>query len=357
MIPANPLLDLDPGIGQVASTFRWDIMDDAGGVLGQIHPEITPVPTMSNDTRSAVYRTVRGVRIRQEEFRHLDPYRDRVRPSMVLQDGTVWPLGIFLISVPSTPEGSIESTTVATLLDRRYQLGQNMPHSYAIPNRGSVYDAMVEVAGFYGLTTGKIEPNFTQVSGGPANWAPDATGTTVMESLAQRCGYFPPHFDHFGDLVLRSLDALRPGVGHRYDRASGRIVVGTLVPSANLLDAPNIFRVIGSGPTSGEVYAEARVDPGQRNSVERTGREVIKVVRKQGVGSRDACLAVAQSLAAASASQYATAEFTGPPDPRHDTFDIVQIDDDVYREVAWSLEMRPGGPHSHTLVKSVVNDG
>lgn len=357
MVPANALLDLDPGIGQVASTFRWDVVDDAGGVGGQIHPEVNPTPTMTNDTRSAVFRTVRNVRIRASEFQDLDPYRDRIQPSMVLQDGTSWPLGVFVVSVPSTPEGSVESTTVATLLDRRHQLGQNMPHSYAVPNGGSVYDAMVEVAGFYGLAAGKIEPNFTRVSGGPANWPPDAVGTAVMESLAQRSGYFPPYFDNAGALILRPLDALLPGVGHRYDRSQGRIVVGTLVPSANLLDAPNIFRVIGSGPTSGEVYAEARVDPGQRNSVERTGREVIRVVRKQGLGNRDACLAVAQSLAAASASQYATAEFTGPPDPRHDTFDIVQIDDDVYREVGWSLEMRPGGAHSHTLVKSAVRDG
>lgn len=351
-VTPNDILDLREGIGQVACSFRWDVEDLGGNVQGEVHPHARSA-VISNDTRSKVYRTLRGVRLRESEARDLDLFRTVVHPWMVLEDGTRWSLGRFRFTGGTARYGSLETSSDVTLGDARFVLGQTLPRSFGVSDGGSVYGAMLEVAGLYGFPTGGITPTDAVVGGGPATWPPDGNGLQVLESMSQRARYLPPYLDNDGTLTMRPVDQVRLGVGHVYD---GRVVVKTLTTSEGLLEAPNAFKVISSGPTKGETYAVAYVDPTAPHSRERRGFTVMKVIRRQGLPDQPACAAVAQSHAAASAEQYATAQLTSAPDPRHDTFDIVQVGADAYREVASTMEMRPGGAHTHTLVKAAVLD-
>lgn len=350
----NDLLDLR--VGQLACTFKWDLIDVYGTVLGQLHPELGA--SVSNDTKSTVFRQVRNVRLRESEARDVNPLVHMVRPWMILEDGTQWPLGKFMFQLDQRPEGTLETPLETTLVDQRLLLDQAMPHAYGITDGGRVFDAMKEVAGIYGFSTESIVPTDAVIGGGPVNWPPDATGLQILESLAQRVGYNAPYFDNLGDmLTLRPIEPLRIGYNHTYDRAGGRIEVRTLVTATNLATAPNAYKVVSSGPTNGEIYAVAYVDPWLPHSVMRRGKTIMKVIRRQGLADEGACLNVATALARNDASQYATASFTSVPDPRHDTFDTVEIDGEVYREVSWEMELMPGGAHSHTLVKGVIDDG
>lgn len=355
---ANPLLDMRAGIGQVASTFKWELVDHLLQVVGEIHPEAGGA-SMDLNTTAALPRAIRNVKLREKEAREIDLFRTWVRPSMVLEDGTEWPMGVLSFSTDGYTEGSLETSLSTTLIDLRYQFNTAMPHSFGIPSGSSVRDGLIEILGIYGIFNAEVGESQVVASGGPMNWPPDATGTTIIDALASKAGFFKPYFDRRGVLVCRVPDKIEEGVGHQYpiDSINGRVERGSMVRSTNLLEAPNGYKVIGSGPTKGEVSAIAYVDPTLPFSRERTGRERLKVIRAQGVGSADMCLQIAQTAARQDAAGFATASFTSVPDPRHDTFDIVELAGEPYREIGWSMDMKPGGSHKHQLVKAVLKDG
>lgn len=354
MITPNALLDLRPEVGQVGCTWRWDLVNDTGGVLGQIHPALGA--TLTNDTNASAYRTIRNVSIRQSEWADINIFTDYVRLWMVLEDGTQWSQGVFALTSDERVEGTLETPLSTTLVDKRFLLDSTMPFSYGIRNGALVYPAMVRVAELYGIPDAAITDTGARVGGGPVNWPPDATGLSILASLCQRAGFHPPYFDNAGILTLRPPVALQLGQGHVYNRRNGRIRQGALSRSTNLLDAPNAFKVISTGATSNEVYATAYVNPTLPHAKEQTGRVRIKAIRRQGLADRAACLAVAQSYARADAGRYATMTLESVPDPRHDTFDLVEIDGDPYREVSWAMALEPGGTHSHKVVKDTVEE-
>lgn len=354
MIPSNQLLDLARGTGQVTCTWRWDLVNDTGGVLGQIHPATGA--TIGNDTTGTIYRTARNVRIRQTEWTDINPFTSFVRPYMVLSDGTEWPQGVFAFTTDEHTEGTIETPVTTTLVDLRFLLDQTMPFSFSLPNGAYVWPAMVAVAEYFGVVNHQITDTGTQIGGGPVAWPPDATGLQVLESLCQRSGFHPPYFDNAGTLIMRPPVALQLGQGHVYNRGEGRIRRGGLGTSTNLLTAPNAFKVISANSTGNEIAATAFVDPTLPHSREQRGAIIPKVIRRQGLRDRLSCFAVAAAYARQSAAQYATVTLESVPDPRHDTFDIVEIDGDPYREVSWTMAMTPGGRHDHRLVKDTVSE-
>lgn len=349
----DPLLDLAPGVGRVASTFRWDLVNATGGVIGQIHPQRGA--SISNDTAASIYRTVRDLKLRQAEWQAINVFTDFVRPYMVLSDQTEWPLGLLSFASNPVVEGSVESTMSSSLVDLRFVLDQAIPFSYGLRDGALVYPAMVEVVELFGIINYEIADVGARIGGGPVTWPPDATGLAILESLCQRAGLHPPYFNNNGTLVLRTPLALQLGVGHVYDRSAGRIRRSSLTSTSNLLTAPNAFKVVSAGGGGNDVSATAYVDPTLPHSRENRGVVIRKVIRRQGLGDQAACLVVASSYARDSAAQYATREFSSVPDPRHDTFDVVEQDGEAWREVRWDMQMRPGGEHIHRLVKDTVS--
>lgn len=353
-VTANPLLDLRSNVGQVACTFRWDLVDVSGNVIGQIHPETGA--TINNDSGSEVKRAIQSLTLRESDSRHINLFRDLVRPWMVLEDGTQWPLGVFAFTVDDYTEGTIETSMGTTLLDLGFILTQQMQTSYGLNDGQSIGPAMETIADMYGIFNRDIHPTHERIGGGPVNWPMDTPGTTILKSLCERAGFHPPYFDNNGTLVCRPIDPIQPGVGHQYSRSDGRIEVGTLKNSTNLLTAPNAFKVVSSGTTTGETYAVAYIDPFLPHSKERRGYVITKTIRRQGLASVGACQQVANSYARQDASHFAKVSFTSVIDPRHDTFDIIDIDGVAYREISWSMELAPGGTHTHTLIAGQVQD-
>ena len=126
----------------------------------------------------------------------------------------------------------------------------------------------------------------------------------------------------------------------------------TIAENENLLDAPNVHLVVNSGPNDLEIVGRARIDATQPHSVENRGYEVIEVHREQGVSSSDEATRMAKTYAAAHPHDYAELSFQSTPDPRHDTFDLIEFGDVVYRERSWTLRLRPGGPHTHDCTRA-----
>ena len=353
VVPANPLLDLTPGVGVVASTFQWDLLDRHGQVTAQLHPQTGA--SLTNDTTATVYRQLRNLVFRQDDWAQVDPFEHRVRPWMVLSDGSRWPLGIFLFTADIRTRGSLETPLSTTMLDQRLILSQTMPFSYGIPDGGFVRSAMLEIIGLYGISDVNVAQTGARIGGGPVSWAPDASGLTILESLAQRAGFWPPYFDNRGTLLLRAVHPLgSEATVHHYDSPNPRVLRDTLQYSTNLLTAPNAFRVISSGTSGTEVYATAYVDAAEPYSRENRGVTITKVIRRQGLPDQASCRAVAAAAARAAAGSYATVEFSSVPDPRHDTFDTVDVSGELWREMSWTMALSPGGDHQHRLAKTIT---
>lgn len=353
MIVANDLLDLRAGIGQVASTFRWDLLDSVWNKVGEIHPEIGV--SISNQTNAQVMRVARDVKLPQSEWSHIDLLRHRVRPSMILQDGTEWPLGVFFFTSDDETESSADTNLSTTLLDLRFILTSPLPYSFGVARNGSIRDAIIQVISMLGITRYSVGASTATAAGGPINWPPDASALDILRSLATKASFHTPYFSNTGELTLRPIDALQQGVGHQYTTdENGRIEVGTYTHSTNLLTAPNAFKVISTDALGHEVFGIAYVDPTLSHSKEKRGLVITEVIQAQSLGSTAACIAAATTHARQAFNQYATAQFSSVVDPRHDTFGVVQVRDQVYREVGWNMECKPGGRHEHTLVKKVV---
>jgi hypothetical protein len=116
-----------------------------------------------------------------------------------------------------------------------------------------------------------------------------------------------------------------------------------------------VYLVVGLSPGRTEIVGRAEIDPRLPHSIpNRDGLEVPKVTRVQGLASTQQAQRIAQAQAAADPFQLAAVDFDAAPDPRHDLFDLVEYDGAVWNEDAWSLELRPGGRHSHRLTKQVL---
>lgn len=350
----NNLLDLRTGVGQVGSKFVWEVLDMGQRYIGAVKPERTV--NLDMNTNGITMRTCSGLRLREKDARELNPLANLLSPVMVLGDGTRWRLGVLAMTDDNTIEGTGQNFLELHLDDLRFILNYPMPHSFGVDDGGSIYAAMLELVQGIGITRHKITPTTATIGGGPVNWPPDATRLSILESLCAKAGYYKPYFDNDGYLVLRPAGALTPDEAHVYTRNNSRLIPGSIVSSSGLLKAYNGYKVISSGPTNGEIYAVAYIDSKLEHSKERRGFEVLKTIRVQGAASLEDCQRIARTHANQDPLRYGGVQMISSPDPRHDIYDVVQWDGALYLEVSWSLQLRPGGDHRHSLVRALVTD-
>lgn len=350
-VPANPLLDLDPGIGQVASSIRFEVVDRDLEVVGTVRP--LEAASINAKVQGNIKRTLNGVRLGESALRDLDPFRHRIKPWWVLEDGTEWPLGVFVFTASAIHVGTYVSTLDTTLMDQEHILDQGTNATFSIAAGGSIRTAVEALIGQLRITN-VVLPSTTVTVGDPVVWAAGTSRLRILNELCALAGWLSPYFDNDGVLVIRTPpDVDHDAPDHVYDSNAQhrcRILRASIVQNDNLLDAPNVFVVICSGPSDGEIVGAAQVDPRLPWSVANRGYEVVEVIRVQGLTST----AQAEYLAAVYASQaggYRNVTFDGTADPRHDLFQLVEYDGVTYREIAWNLTLKPGGSHSHTLTR------
>jgi len=350
----NPLLDLDPGIGQVAASFRFDVCSAATPTsIPVVHPIRTNMQIVNNPYAN-VRRVLRSFEIPPDESEQIDLFRDRICPKLVLEDGTVWPLGEFLFVTEERTVATSGRPLRTTLFDQTWLLTLPRINHFGVDEGQDPIAAIVELAG----EVNALDPeNFVVIQSGevplvnsPISWPSGTPRLRMMNELAELAGYFPPYFDHEGSLIVRPIgpfqvteDALV------YDSTSPRIKAGTYVVNPNRLQAPNTYVALNSGSQGGEISGVFRIPSNEPNSVERRGIEIPEIIRVQGPNSASNSTAIAQARAEADPRAFEQVQFVSAPDPRHDTFDVVVVDGTTYWEADWSMELRPGGNHVHNL--------
>ena len=321
----------------------WQVIDKDGVVTGEADAE---GGSISVSTNSAASRTANGVTFPPGSLADVNPLTDRLAPYWTLQDGTGYPLGVFYFATNPVAYADGGEWYTPNLMDGSLLLQEPTAESYSIRSNALVQGQMaaaVEAAGVTDYTVDETDARTLD----PLAFPPGTTWHEVIHGLCELAGFLPPYFDNTGRLVLRATpDLNNASPDLTYD--GRRIVAGTRIATDAVLGAPNRHLVIATGATETEIAAEAFVPASAPNSPENGARVITEVHRVQGIETTAQAQRMAQSYAT-QAPDLRELTFTGPPDPRHDVWTLVEVNGVLWVERAWSLTLDPGGPHTHSL--------
>lgn len=351
---SNALLDLNAT--SRAASWRFDLYDgsDYQGTL-TLADRGSP-PNLSVDTSRAIKRTLTGVVLMPGEIEEIDVVRWSMKLVMLLNDGSQWPQGTFRWADVSRPvvssmDGVVQMGAVCNFVDQLMIVDQQLDRSVSYPPGTNITDAIVALLAELPIefnvmsSSAMISPEAEAVS-----WNIGASRLKIINDLAAMIGYHDLYFNNAGvgilapmpDPLVVSADVLQYPVGQR-------TFFGTATRSTNLLDLPNRFVVVNNGATQVPVFGEYDIPADAPHSFENRGFFVTQVEQFQGIASSADATYAAQSLGRMWRFPYETVEFAGPPDPRHDHYDIVNFEGDQFLELSHNVMLRDGSDHQHVL--------
>lgn len=374
--PDDPLFDLTIR-GIRASTFSFTLIEgNTNFIVGPLTPLRNTVPTLSHDTTRSIKRTLTLI-LGVEDTAKFDEIAHRVKVAMVLEDGREFPLGTYMAASVSRLTTTAGDLATVALTDEMFVLSQQIPESFAVSMNtytigggvtsviaGTVFDAVNDFLDRYPLMNpntpppGSIGPQRTvtraiEFSNFPITnaWQTGTNGTTVLSDIATVGAYFTPWFDH--DNVFRMIKAFDPiEVVPTIDLdAQATVIRDSIMETNDLLNAPNRIIVVsnqGSGDNRDRALVGTYdIPPTAPHSVINRGFVVAETFNIQ-VSTQFQAQTVAQNIAV-NQRVAERVELSTPPDPRHDSYDVIRWDDRLWLETAWSMPLIEGGTMTHTL--------
>jgi len=346
--PTADLLDLSNGVRRRADSFRFYLLDQADETIGELHPPRTASLSLTTDTGAAVPRTMSGFRLLASEATEVNPLVDRLAPTMVLQNGEEFQLGVLLWGDDAQPRRPWGTEHASSLVDKMTLLNQPIRATIGFAKGADIGVAALGVALDAGLTLDEIEIDpITADLGVGMTWAIGTQYRTVLGELMNVVGFLPPHFSQLGKLRLVDTPDLSTVIPDLIYEAGGRIIADSILDSNDLLTAPNRFQVY---ETSGQaqivgIYDIAATEP---HSYANRGFYVTESESAQGLKTTDRANKAAKSLAMRSPA-YRYRRFQSTLDPRHDHWDPVTCLGETWMETRHVMELRSGGKHTHEL--------
>jgi hypothetical protein len=355
MPTTDNLLDLQ-GVGQRSVSYRWELLDKDEMMMGELHPlrDEGMSPVITHDRARAVMRDISGFNLVPYEANHVNTLTDRIRPVMLMEDGTEHPLGVFLFAEASAPVHSYGKTLSSTLVDKGLILDQPLERSVTIASGTFARDGIASLLAGVGVEA--IVDSSSSLVGAAMSWPPGTTRLQVITDLGAATGYMPPFFHHTGHCHVHQF--INPETRDiQVSYADGKnIYASSPVESNDLLRTPNRFIVIGTDPTTDAAIVGIYDVPATAPfSFEQRGIRIVEVVDHQGIENVTAAATVVKNWAL-SRQIFEYISFLGPPDPRHDGHTVVEYNGVRWLENVWSLPCTPYGPMSHTLQKIYVDE-
>lgn len=346
-LPQDPLLDLPPWVGQRQATFRFDLFNGVTGVQqGQIHPIRTAA--MTHDTTRTIKRQM-TVSLGAEDTARVQTINARVKPFMVFPNGQEYPLGTFMFTDASRQVYTSGKLGDMALNDEMFLVDQGIGFGIGGTAVGSSVNALIRQV-LAGLPIRYVTENSPY--GSTQGWTTGTTRGSILEALCITGDFFSPWFGNDSELhFIRSFDPAMRIPDFDFD-AGNQVFRAGIVESDNLLTAPNRFIVISNSSTAPElaVTASASVPPNAPHSLINRGFEILSVSTLQLEDNAQAT-AVAQNLVNRQ-TIFETVTLTTAPDPRHDSYNVIRWQGDLWLELAWSLAMTEGGNMNHSLRKA-----
>ena len=343
-LPPNDLLDLAPWVGQRSSTFIFQLIN---GLTGEHRGFITPIrnANLSHDTGRVIKRQL-SIGLGVTDAETINPLTDRILLSMRLGDGSTWPLGRYMFTDQTNIRFTSGILSSVVLNDEMFLVDQQIGVGFD-SNSLSVPAAYAE------LLTGLGVDFVAEPSGGfvmAQAWTIGTNRGSIMDSLAVSGDYFSPWFGN--DSILHLIRTFNPVTRvPQFDWDSGNQVFReSISETSNILTAPNRFVVISNtNTTSGQVVGIANVSVTAPNSFANRGFYITDTKTLQLADANQA-QAVATGLANRG-TVFETTTLNTAPDPRHDSYDVIMWQGSFWLELAWTMQMTPGGTMSHTLRK------
>lgn len=357
--PFDTLLDAAPWVAQRVATFRFDLVNGlTDQPLGELHPLSTATPAIDHNTGQTIKRRLSGLALDRSDTAEINPLTDRVIVAMLLA-GRSWPLGRYMFTdhIRALSTGGAQSG--GALVDEMYIVDQQLTETFAPTNPGDTAEVAVRE-----LLDSLVDPSAQSLplarqpvieqSGYPAigAWAAGTTRGQVLSALTTQGDYFPPWFDNRGAFhMIRSFEPADRVPDFDLDR-SGAVIANTITQSSDVLAAPNRFVVISNSGDGldAPVVGTYDVPPTAPHSIQSRGFVLADVRTLQLVDIRQA-IAAARNLGLRQ-TVFDRADLATFPDPRHDSYDVIRWNGDLWLELAWSLPLVEGSQMSHSLRKA-----
>lgn len=346
----DPLLDLDPWVGQRSCTYRFALTDAVTGEhLGDIHP--IRAASLSHDTSRTIKRQLR-MALGVADMRAVSPISDRIRVYMVFGDGTEYPLGKYMFTDASRQVFTSGRLGDMVLNDEMFLIDQQI--SAGINGIGFGVPLVIQTV-LSGLPIEfELEPAPFECA---ESWGLGTHRGSILESLAVSGDLFSPWFDNNG--VLQFIRTFNPADKiPDLDLDAGNQVMRTgIVETDDLLTAPNVFIVTSNNPAdrTAPIVGRASVPATAPNSVANRGFEIPQVETLQ-LSNQQQASAVAQGLANRN-TIFERVNLSTAPDPRYDSYTVVYWQGDLWLDLAWNLTLSEGSPMDHTFRRSYRGEG
>lgn len=347
-VTADDLLDLRVGQRAESPEF-W--LHTSGGDVERVYPDAGRAPVIENNVNRSIKRTLSGLRLAPSDADAIDPIGDRLAVRWRLEVGDPYDLGVFLFSDIGRERHSYGSTMDAGMFDQLFILDQPRRHSFSARKGANVADLLVSLAAQAGITDTEIDNSDAEIHR-PTVWPVGTTSLVVMSELCGRASMYSPYFSNSGTLRCREVPELSvASADHSYPvDATSRVRRDPApVESDNLLDAPNVYLVVSTSGNGGPIAGSYRIPAEAPHSSANRGFDIVRKIDAQGVASAEQAARMAKAAASTDDATATRVSFSAAPDPRHDTFDVVDFDGVAYREQSWRLTLRAGGPHQHDL--------
>lgn len=346
-LPNNPSLDFNTGVGQRGCTFRFKL---SNGVTGEQLGDINPLrnATLSHDTTNTIKRRL-NITLGLGDSELIDPITARIEPFMVTADGTEWPLGRYLFTDVSYQEFVNGNLSNLVLNDEMFKVDQQITSGLdaSFGEDQGVTSFIVKVITGLGVELDIERSQFETTQA----WTAGSNRGSILEALALTGDYFSPWFGNDTKLhFILAFDPMSRTPDFDYDRGN-QVLQASVIHTSDILVAPNRFVVISNSSRNPEAAVTGVVDspPNSPNSFAKRGF-YIPLVKDMQIATTEQAVAVAKNLAQR-LTIFERVQLTTPPDPRHDSYNVILWKGDLWLETAWSMTLVEGGSMTHSLRK------
>lgn len=344
----DPLLDLAPWVGQRQATFRFALSD---AVSGEELGDITPLrsATLSHDTTRTIKRQL-NIALGSVDTSAIVAISARINVFMVFPDGTEYPLGRYMFTDTSRAVytagrlGNFVLNDEMFLVDQQITTGLNgIGHS--------VNSVIQETVQGLGISMDMASSPFTSME----SWGIGNGRGQMLESLSVSGDFFSPWFGNDTKLhFIRTFDPATQIPDFDFD-ANTKVMREPIIETDDLLTAPNVFIVVSNSSDSlanAAVVGRYDVPPSAPHSAANRGFVIAQVSDLQLTDSAQAG-AVATGLGIRQ-TIFERVTLTTPPDPRHDSYNVIRWQAANWLELGWSMTLVEGAPMNHLLRKSYL---
>lgn len=357
---ADELLDM--AAPRRLESFRFDVQDAAGNVLGQLAVTNESEPTLSNDVSRRIRRDLTNVVIPPRPLQEtgittryfsedINTQQHRIKVWHVLGTGGPGyelPLGVFLFSNDPRKIATYGNTITATLDDLSQLFDQKVVESVTFSAGTNIATALASLYADAGIDS-QIDATSVTLGNPVTMLAFKDSRQSTADALCAIAGFLPPYFSNDGVGICRAAPDLTSTTPTLVYGAGSRAFADDIIESSGQLLAPNLWIAEG-GATDNPIVGRYALPADDPHSFESIGYYITDTISAEGIDTQSAADEAARAGGVTSRKQLRRRHWTSPIDSRHDTFDPIGWDAQIDLEQSWSMTLAANGTMTHESI-------